>query len=101
MSKNGDTYFTFDNLEGKSAMQIKSILQIPYIPAYYGKFDTLQIIDDIRIPMEDWGRGTKLEPITKYFGKNNPNGDNFGNGGATQAVTKTPIKEFKLKETSK
>jgi hypothetical protein len=83
----------------KSAAQIQSELQIPHTPTYYGEFDTLQIIDDVKIPKEDWGRGTKPEPITNYFGPNHPNpAENFGKGGATQAVTKTPIKEYELKE---
>ena len=101
MSSSGDTYFTFDNIENMSSKTISDKMQIPYEPTVYGKFDTLQIIDDIRVPMEDWGKGTKPEPITQYFGKNNPNGDNFGNGGATQAVTKLPIKDFELKEIKK
>jgi hypothetical protein len=99
MSSNGDTYFTFDNPAGKSAAQIKSELQIPHEPTHYGEFDTIQIIDDVRIPNENWGQGTKPEPITDYFGPNNPDPtQNFGKGGATQAVTKTPIKDFELQE---
>jgi hypothetical protein len=93
-----DTYFTFDNPEGKSAALIKSELQIPHTPTYYGEFDTLQIIDDVKIPKEDWGRGTKPEPITNYFGPDHPDGENYGIGGATQAITKTPIKDFELQE---
>jgi hypothetical protein len=99
--KTQNTYFTFDNLEGKSAAQIQSELQLhpEAVPTHIGSFDTIQIIDDVKIPKENWGRGTKPEPITNYFGPNNPNpAENFGKGGATQAVTKTPIKEYELKE---
>jgi hypothetical protein len=91
MSPNGDTYFTFDNPAGKSAEQIKSELQIKYPPTHIGEFDTLQIVDDIRIPNGKWGEAGYKEPIIKDF-------PNFGEGGATQAVTNTPIKDFTLKE---
>ena len=79
---------------GKSAEQIKSELQIKYPPTHIGEFDTLQIIDDIHIPYGEWGTAKHLEPITKDFPR-------YGKGGATQAITNTPIKDFKLKEIKK
>ena len=92
MSKNHpeeDTYFTFDNPGGKSAEQIQSELQIEKPPTHYGEFDTLQIIDDVRIPKGSWGTANHYEPIVKDF-------PDLGSGGATQAVTKIPIKDFTL-----
>ena len=97
-----NTYFTFDNPEGKSVALIKSELQIPHTPTYYGEFDTLQIIDDVKIPKGQWGKADYLEPITKDYGLNHPDPKRrFGIGGATQAVTTTPIKDFELKEIKK
>jgi len=102
MSKSGDTYFTFDNPAGKSAEQIQSELQIPNTPTHYGEFDTLQIIDDTKIPYGEWGQASHLEPIVKDFPLDHPNPKlRFGKGGATQAITNTPIKDFKLKEIKK
>lgn len=78
---------------------IKSSLS-PFAPStHYGTFDTLQIVNDIKVPYENWGKGTNLEPITEYFGKNNPIArENYGVGGATQAITNTPITDYILKE---
>ena len=42
------------------------------------------------------------EPITHFFGSEHPDPlQNYGNGGATQAVTKLPIKDFELREIKK
>lgn len=57
--------------------------------AIRGRFDTLQIINDINIPNGKWGTVDWLEPLTKDFPE-------FGVGGATQAVTKKAIKLDKL-----
>ena len=84
---------------GKSAEQIKSELQIKYPPTHIGEFDTLQIIDDIRIPHGKWGTADYLEPIVKDYPEFSLPG--YPVGGATQAITNTPIKDFKLKEIKK
>ena len=74
-------------------------MQVPETPTHIGEFDTLQVIDDIEVPNTNWNRGDKPEPITEYFGNNHPDPDmDYGDGGATQAITNTPIKDFKLKE---
>ena len=59
-------------------------LQVPHDASVRVEFDTLQIIDDIRIPNGNWGRASYLEPITTDFSQ-------FGVGGATQAVTNSGI----------
>ena len=58
----------------------------------------MQIIDDIHVPKENWNQGVKPEPITAYFGKDNPEGKNFGEGGYSQAITNSNIENFDLKE---
>lgn len=74
--------------------QISSILQLNYSPTHIAKFDTLQIIDNIQIPKTYWNTGSSLEPITSSF-------PSLGSGGATQAITNTPIKNFILNEIKK
>ena len=61
------------------------MLQVPHDASIRGSFDTLQIIDDIRIPKGVWGKASWLEPITKSYPE-------YGAGGATQAVTNQKIK---------
>jgi len=69
----------------------KNKLQIYDKPSHIADFDTLQIIDDIKIPKEKWNTGKNLEPITKSY-------PNLGEGGATQATTTTPIKNYNLQK---
>jgi hypothetical protein len=95
------SYFTFDDISTSSANDIKDVLQLPYTPPNYATFDTLQIINDINVPATNWNRGTVPEPITSYFGPNNPTGDNYGRGGATQVITNTPITDFQLSDIEK
>ena len=46
--------------------------------------DTLQLADDLRIPYGKWGQADWLEPLIKDFPE-------YGEGGATQAVTNQRI----------
>ncbi|MHB1395126.1 MAG: RHS repeat-associated core domain-containing protein, partial [Clostridia bacterium] len=80
--KSSGTYFSFDKIDDAIVAQGK--LQIPYRPEYRASFDTLKIIDDIKVPNGNWGRADYLEPITKDFLQ-------FGPGKATQAVTTKPV----------
>jgi hypothetical protein len=59
-------------------------LQVPHDASVRASFDTLQLIDDLRIPKGQWGKADYLEPITKDFTE-------YGSGGATQAITNKPI----------
>lgn len=74
------TYFSFNKYDVASPGK----LQVPHDASIRGSFDTLQIIDDIRIPNGNWGKANYPEPITKDFPE-------FGTGGATQAVTNSQI----------
>lgn len=74
------TYFSFDKYDVASP----SKLQVPHDASVRGSFDTMQIIDDIKIPNGNWGKANYLEPITKDFPE-------FGSGGATQAITNEKI----------
>ena len=51
MSPSGTTYFSFDDMAGKSAEEIKSTMQLFDVPVNYAEFNTLQIIDDIIFQM--------------------------------------------------
>ena len=74
------TYFTFEKYDIASP----SLLQVPHDASIRCSFDTLQIIDDIRIPYGNWGQASYLEPLTCDFPV-------FGVGGATQAITSKQI----------
>lgn len=74
------TYITFDKFD----VPTPGRLQVPHDASIRGSFDTLQIIDDIRVPNGKWGQASWLEPITKDFPK-------YGPGGATQALTKLSL----------
>ena len=75
------TYFSFNKFDSPAPGK----LQVPHDGSIWGSFDTLQIIDDIRIPNGNWGKANYLEPLTKDFPE-------YGPGGATQAITNLPIK---------
>lgn len=82
------SYFGFDKFD--SASEARSALQIA--PEWNnaglrGEFDTLQIIDDIRIPYEYGDTGNLLEPFTKSYPE-------YGVGGYRQVITNSWI-EFK------
>lgn len=85
-----DTYITFDKFD----VPTPGRLQVPHDAAIRGSLDTLQIIDDIRVPNGKWGQASWLEPITKDFPK-------YGPGGATQALTYQKIKLNSLKDLSR
>lgn len=90
MSQTGDTYFTFDDITGMSGQDVKNFLQLPRAPSHVATFDTLPIIDDIKVPNGNWNTNGVPEPITSTM-------PHWGTGGATQATTNTPIKDFDLK----
>jgi len=86
------TYITFDNISNKGAGEIKSLLQLEKSPRIVAQFDTLQILDNLKIPRSHWGEGPGLEPLVNSLPE-------FGKGGGTQAVLHTPpIQNFTLKE---
>jgi len=86
---NKGTYISFDKLDTPNPGK----LQVPHDASYRGTFDTLQVVDDLKIPKGDWGKSSHLEPITET----NPK---FGSGGATQAVTSKEIKLDRLENLS-
>ena len=94
MSKGETTYFTFNDLSRFNRNEVKNLLQLPSSPSHYGKFDTLQIINNITIPKGKWGTGFNLEPICKTMPQ-------WGKGGGTQAVTSKFINNFQLFELKK
>ena len=75
------TYISFNKFNTPAP----EMLQVPHDASIRGSFDTLQIIDDIRIPNGKWGEASWLEPITKAYPQ-------YGAGGATQAITNQKIK---------
>ena len=74
------TYISFDRFDTPNTQK----LQVPHDVSIRGKFNTLQIVDDIRIPKGKWGVARWKEPITKDFPE-------YGQGGATQAITNHDI----------
>ncbi len=82
------SYFSFDKFdlasEARDALQISTDWSNAGLR---GEFDTLQIIDDIRIPYEYGDTGTILEPFTESYPE-------FGAGGYRQVITNSWI-EFK------
>lgn len=74
------TYISFDKFDTPAPGK----LQVPHDASIRGSFDTLQIIDDIRVPNGCWGDASWLEPITEDY-------DIYGPGGATQAITNHEI----------
>jgi RHS repeat-associated protein len=89
MSQYGPTYITFTDISSMSGAEAKSVLQLKYEPSAYAAFDTLQIIDDLSIPGGNWNRSLIPEPITSTFPQ-------YGIGGASQAITTTPILNYTL-----
>ena len=75
------TYISFDRYDTPSP----KLLQVPHDAQVRGSFDTLQIIDDIQTPKGKWQTADWYEPITKDHPR-------YGQGGASQAVTKLKIK---------
>ncbi|MCX4342082.1 MAG: hypothetical protein OSJ72_20985, partial [Lachnospiraceae bacterium] len=79
-SNTSDTYITFDRFDVPSPGK----LQVPHDASIRATFDTLQLADDLRIPYGERGQADWLEPIIQDFPQ-------FGEGGATQAVTNKRI----------
>ncbi|BDU51683.1 RHS repeat domain-containing protein [Haliovirga abyssi] len=79
-SNTNGTYFSFEKYDIPSPGK----LQVPHDASIRASFDTLQLLDDIRIPYGKWNTTNYLEPLTKDFPK-------FGEGGATQAITNMSI----------
>ncbi|WP_213881959.1 hypothetical protein [Pseudomonas sp. dw_358] len=79
------TYITFDNIENMTPSEAQSLLQLPRTPTNWVSFDTLPLVDDLKIPTGKWNTTTTLEPITNTFPE-------WGAGGGTQAITNQPIK---------
>ncbi|MHB8127234.1 MAG: RHS repeat-associated core domain-containing protein [Desulfitobacteriaceae bacterium] len=75
------TYFSFDKFDVASPGK----LQVPHDASVRGSFDTLQIIDDLRVPNGNWGNANHLEPLTRDFPE-------FGPGGASQVITNQSIR---------
>ncbi|WP_126842360.1 hypothetical protein [Idiomarina tyrosinivorans] len=81
------TYFTFDNVSNLTSEEAQKFLQTDpnYLPRHVVEFSTGQILDDISIPTGRWNTTNIPEPITITFPE-------WGPGGASQAVTNSPIK---------
>ena len=75
---------TFDDIRNLSPGDAQSLLQTPHPPSHWIEFDTLQVIDDLRVPNGNWQRSNIPEPLTRTFPE-------FGRGGGTQAITNQPI----------
>ena len=56
----------------------------PYRPDYRVSGDSLNVLDNMRIPKGDWGRADYFEPITTDFRK-------FGPGKSTQVIIDGPF----------
>jgi hypothetical protein len=89
MSQFGPTYVTFTDLSGMTGAGAKSVLQLKYEPSHYATFDTLQMANDLKIPGGRWNTSPLPEPIASTFPE-------FGSGGASQAITTTPIQNYNL-----
>lgn len=89
MSQSGPTYISFNNLSELTGTEAKSVLQLKYEPSHFATFNTLQLVSDLKIPGGRWNASPLLEPITSTFPE-------FGGGGASQAITTTPIRNYTL-----
>ena len=81
------TYISFDKFD----IPAPEKLQVPHDAPIRGSFDTLQIIEDIRVPNGKWGKANWLEPVTTDFPE-------YGSGGATQVITNQKIVLNKLED---
>ena len=88
MSQSGPTYITFTNISGMTGAQAQSVLQLKYEPSYFATFNTLQL-ENFQVPTGRWNTTSIPEPITTTFPE-------FGEGGASQVITTTPIKTYTL-----
>jgi hypothetical protein len=80
-NRGGVTYLTFNKYDSPNP----GALQTPHDASIRVAFDTLQILEDIRVPKGNYGVAGHLEPITEDFPE-------FGEGGAPQAVTNRKIR---------
>ncbi|MGF1719548.1 filamentous hemagglutinin N-terminal domain-containing protein [Vibrio kyushuensis] len=78
------TYITFDDVTQLTPNQAQDLLQTPHAPTHVVEFDTIQLLDDLRIPDGKWNTNSVPEPITETF-------PDWGKGGGTQAITDRPI----------
>ena len=74
------TYLSFDKFDTPNPQK----LQVPHDASVRASFDTLQIVDDVRVPYGKWGTADYLEPVTRDYKQ-------FGPGGATQVITNSSI----------
>ncbi|MBF0207517.1 MAG: hypothetical protein HQK53_11575 [Oligoflexia bacterium] len=75
-------YVTFERFE--NAAEASSKLQVPHDATYRVTLDTMENINDLRIPYGEWGKADWLEPFTKAY-------PDYGIGGASQAVTNSAM----------
>jgi len=85
-NNSGNTYISFDNFTDPATAASKLQLPPQNEAGVKIEFDTLQISDNVQIPTGRMGTPNYLqpEPITQF----NPQ---YGEGGATQAITNQPI----------
>lgn len=83
-------YLSFDKFDTPTPEK----LQVPHDASVRASFDTLQIIDDVRVPHGKWGTADHLEPITRDYKQ-------FGPGGATQVITNRNITVDELVDLTK
>jgi hypothetical protein len=80
------TYLSFERFESSEVARNKLQLSPPDNNARYRlDLETGPIAERLEIPNGDFGRANYLEPVTKDFPQ-------FGEGGATQAVTRDPFR---------
>jgi hypothetical protein len=83
--KEKPTFFSFDKYDTPSPGK----LQAPREASIRLEFKTKQILDKMEIPKENYNKGEKYEPIAKSYPE-------YGQGGATQAITWSEIKIDKI-----
>ncbi|MBV4476870.1 hypothetical protein [Pseudomonas botevensis] len=79
------TYITFDNIKKYDAVRSSGPTTTARTPTNWVSFDTLPLVNDLKIPTGKWNTTTNLEPITNTFPE-------WGRGGGTQAITNQSIK---------
>ena len=62
---------------------------MPHDAAIRVEFDTLQVVDDVKIPRGMYNTADYLEPLTKDYPQ-------FGAGGAAQAITNSEIEASRI-----
>jgi hypothetical protein len=82
-AKRGGIYVSFDKID--DAIIASDKMQIPYRPDYRVSGNSLDIIDEMQIPLGEHGRAGSLEPLTKDF-------PNFGPGKGSQVVVTGPVR---------